>query len=80
MTKNKKFSDERLKIYIKPQSISDCFIATMDPSDPFKICLFPSIQSKIVDGASESGNEPDELDSLFLHNYLKLRRNCLNNK
>ncbi|WP_455392421.1 hypothetical protein [[Eubacterium] cellulosolvens] len=64
------------RIYIKPQTFSDCFIATMDPKDPFKICLYPSIKSQ-TNLESKLPAPEDELEQLILYNYLILRRDCL---
>ena len=72
---NNPLKNKSFKIYIKPQSISDCFIATMDPKYPFKICLYPSIQSNINKEKESKTEEPDDLDQLIFHNYLSLRRN-----
>lgn len=50
----------------------------MDPKEPFKICLYPSVKSYSNENQEAMGNEPDEMDQLILHNYLMLKRNCLN--
>ena len=80
MAKNRKSKNEVFKVYIRPQSISDFFIATMDPKNPFKICLYPSVRSKL-DINENSPNYPpdtsDDIDQLILHNYLLLKRDCL---
>ncbi len=74
--KNVKYAkDAPFKVFIKPQSVSDCFIVTMDPKYPFKICLYPSIQSGMGKNKDSDRNEPDELEQLVFHNYLTLRRN-----
>ena len=77
MTRARKNKNEKFKVYIKPQSISDCFIATMDPKDPFKICLYPSTKSQTFNDGQPIGQSPDEPEDLILHNYLILKRNCL---
>ena len=77
MTRDKRNKNEKFRVYIKPQSISDCFIATMDPKDPFKICLYPSTRSQAYNDHGSFNNAPDEIEDLILHNYLILKRNCL---
>jgi hypothetical protein len=54
----------------------------MDPKDPFKICLYPSTRSQDYDDSNpvNTAIEPDELESLILHNYLILKRDCLQNQ
>ena len=75
MTKTKKFEKNKFRVYIKPQSFSDCFIATMDPKDPYKICLYPSINS--LNNPGESMNlRYDDPEQLILYNYLILKRDC----
>ncbi len=80
MAKDRKSKNEVFKVYIRPQSISDCFIATMDPKNPFKICLYPSTKTKFSDDKDPENSipdAPDELDQLILHNYLLFKRDCL---
>ena len=80
MAKNRKSKNEVFKVYVRPQSISDCFIATMDPKNPFKICLYPSIKSKLdynEDLTNYTLDTSDDTDQLILHNYLLLKRDCL---
>lgn len=74
MTKNKKSEKKGFRVYIKPQTFSDCFIATMDPKDPFKICLYPSVnsQSNLINTNLEPPE--DEFEQLLLYNYLMLKR------
>jgi hypothetical protein len=67
---------KRFKIYIRPQAISDCFIATMDPKNPMKICLYPSVKSGPVISPESDNQAPDEIENLVLYNYLKIRRIC----
>ena len=77
MTENKKSEKKGFRVYIKPQTFSDCFIATMDPKDPFKICLYPSVKSQT--NIINSNIEPpeDEFEQLLLYNYLRLKRDCV---
>ena len=56
--------------------MSDCFIATMSPKEPFKICLYPPIKSE-YDNDNPMNYAPDELEQLILHNYLILRRDIM---
>ena len=77
MTNEKEVKKKGFRVYIKPQTFSDCFIATMDPKDPFKICLYPSAKSYAgLNGASLQTPE-EELEQLILYNYLLLKRDCL---
>jgi hypothetical protein len=66
----------KFRVYIKPQSFSDCFIATMDPKDPFKICLYPSVKSQPLYEDSNFDPHDEELEQLILYNYLLLKRDC----
>ncbi len=77
MTKNNNKYSDRLKVYVRPQSVTDCFLVTMDPNNPLKICLYPSINDSKEVGKNPMDNKPDELDDLILHNYLILKRNVM---
>jgi hypothetical protein len=65
----------------------------MDPKDPLKICLYPSVKDsgngnndKRSNSNQRSRNDTrpskveqlDDLDNLVLHNYLTFRKRCLN--
>ena len=79
MTADKSQEKTKFRVLVKPQSFSDCFIATMDPKDPFKICLYPSVKS-LTDTKNASFNiHYDEPENLILYNYLMLRRDLLLN-
>ena len=83
MTKENNKKQNRFKVYIKPQSFSDYFIATMDPKDPFKICLYPSVKSQLESFDDDEENHTfiyDEPEQLILNNYLMLKRNCTLNR
>jgi hypothetical protein len=83
---------KRLRVYVRPQNVCDYFIATMDPKDPLKICLYPSVKKagnvkdhKYMNHRSRNRSGPsklddaDDLDNLVLHNYLTFKKRCLNN-
>jgi hypothetical protein len=76
VTKESETEQPRFKVYIKPQSFSDCFIATMDPKNPFKICLYPSVNSQEGYDGSSIKTPDEELEQLILYNYLLLKRDC----
>jgi len=65
------------RVYIKPQSFSDCFIATMDPKDPFKICLYPSVKPQTSYNNIPIFTPEEEIDQLVLYNYLMLKQDIL---
>lgn len=74
MSSNNKANTESFKVYVRPQSVTECFIVTMDPQYPFKICLYPSTLENENAYNNPMNYAPDELDELILHNYLILRR------
>ena len=76
MTEDHNTDKPKFRVYVKPQSFSDCFIATMDPKDPFKICLYPSINSQYGSGVSNLRSPEEDLEQLLLYNYLILKRDC----
>ena len=65
-----------LRVYVRPQNVCDYFIATMDPKDPLKICLYPSVKNAGNTPFGKPDNNPDELEDLILHNYLNFKRFC----
>ena len=71
--KNKK---KGLRVYVRPQNVCDYFIATMDPKDPLKICLYPSVKNAGNTQLGNLDNDPEELEDLLLHNYLNFKRYC----
>lgn len=80
MTQDKKPDRKGFRVYVKPQTFSDCFIATMDPKDPLKICLYPSVKSHMNVVNDDEQTPDEELEQLLLHNYLILKRNCIHNR
>jgi hypothetical protein len=84
-------TNKRMRVYVRPQNVCEYFIATMDPKDPLKICLYPSVKKagNVNDNKSVNNGrrknlrpsqieQPDDLDNLVLHNYLTFKRRCLN--
>jgi hypothetical protein len=88
---NENVTTKRLRVFVRPQNVCDYFIATMDPKDPLKICLYPSIKkagngkdqkymnynSRNKTGVSKL-DQTDELENLVLHNYLTFKKRYLN--
>jgi hypothetical protein len=71
------FNHERFRIFVRPQSVTDYFLVTMDPADPFKICLYPSVNNNTDEQQNPLNYEPDEFNDLILHNYLIFKRNIM---
>lgn len=76
MTNEETENGSTFRVYVKPQSFSDCFIVTMDPKYPFKICLYPSIKSNSNSLEESVDFQYEELEQLILYNYLLLKRDC----
>jgi hypothetical protein len=79
LTDNQKNTNELFKVYVRPQTMSEYCIVTMDPKEPFKICLYPPVKDGPDPFQNPIDNTPDELDELILHNYLVLKRDLFRN-